>query len=126
MDNHLKITWKVDNTNDHVMYFSIGGHPAFRCPIIEGTRQTDYKLHFDTETEITSSVLGEGGLLTHEHKTYPLKHGELAVTEDLFDQDALVIEGNQAHEVSLSDSAFQCTFIRHLVSAKEKCTIYLH
>ena len=31
-----------------------------------------------------------------------MKHGELAVTEDLFDQDALVIEGNQAHEVSLS------------------------
>ena len=84
------------------LYFSIGGHPAFRCPIIEGTRQTDYKLHFDTETEITSSILGEGGLLTHDHKTYPLKHGELAVTEDLFDQDALVIEGNQAHEVSLS------------------------
>lgn len=102
VDNHLKITWKVDNTNDHKMYFSIGGHPAFLCPIQEETKQTEYTLHFDTADKIVSSMLGEGGLLTNEKKTYALNNGVLAVTKDLFDNDALVVEGNQAHEVSLA------------------------
>ena len=28
VDNRLQVTWKVDNTNDRVMYFSIGGAPC--------------------------------------------------------------------------------------------------
>ena len=38
----VKVMWKVENTNEKTMYFSIGGHPAFVCPISGKGKQTDY------------------------------------------------------------------------------------
>ena len=31
----VEVMWKVENPNDKKMYFSIGGHPAFNCPLKE-------------------------------------------------------------------------------------------
>lgn len=99
-ESMLIVRWKVTNPSGHGMYFSIGGHPAFRCPIAEGTKQSDYRLHFDTEEEVTAGIL-QDGLMSDAKTTYPLQNGYLRITEHLFDKDALVIEENQAHEVSL-------------------------
>lgn len=99
----VKVMWKVENTNQTTMYFSIGGHPAFRCPIAGKGHQTDYRLRFDARGPIISSLIGEGGLLISGKKEYPLYHNEMNITENLFEKDALVIEHDQAHEVSLVD-----------------------
>ena len=61
--------WKVENTNDKKMYFSIGGHPAFNCPLKEGEKQEDYQLVFDTEGPLTSSILNEEGALLSTDKS---------------------------------------------------------
>ena len=50
---------------------------------------------------IVSSLIGEGGLLTEEKVNYVLEHQGLQIVEDLFAKDALVMEHDQAHEVSL-------------------------
>ncbi|MBO5473116.1 MAG: aldose 1-epimerase family protein [Lachnospiraceae bacterium] len=94
------VKWRVKNPAAGQMYFSIGGHPAFLCPINEGTKQSEYKLRFDAKDEVTVSCLEEG-LLCEQKKRYPLREGILPVTEQLFDGDALVIENHQAHSVSL-------------------------
>ena len=99
----VKVMWKVENTNEKTMYFSIGGHPAFVCPISGKGKQTDYRLRFDAEGPVVSSLIGEGGLLTEEKATYQLENGEMQIAEDLFSRDALVIENDQAHNVSLVD-----------------------
>ena len=41
-------------------------------------------------------------MLGKEKKTYALREGILPITSDLFDEDALVIEGDQAHSVALA------------------------
>ncbi len=99
-DRTVIVKWRVKNTAEETMYFSIGGHPAFLCPIGEGTKQSEYSIRFDTKNEVVSSCL-EGGLLAENKKTYALKDGILPVTETLFDADALIIEKDQAHKVSL-------------------------
>ncbi len=40
----LKVMWKVRNTGDGVMYFMIGGHPAFKTP--KGLTVHDFTLDF--------------------------------------------------------------------------------
>lgn len=97
----LKVQWTVRNLDEKMIYFSIGGHPAFMCPIVEGTQQTDYTLKIGTNSDIVSSVIGEGGVLNGTQKKYMLVDGVLPITEDLFDDDALVIENSQAKKVSL-------------------------
>ena len=45
-ENNLIVSWKVTNHDSREMYFSIGGHPAFLCPIDGKGAQTDYKFSF--------------------------------------------------------------------------------
>ena len=99
-DMTVIVKWRVRNPAKETMYFSIGGHPAFLCPIVEGTRQSEYKIRFDTGEKVISSCL-ENGLVGGKTVTYSLRNGVLPVTEHLFDKDALVIEHDQAHSAAL-------------------------
>lgn len=101
-DMTVIVKWRVRNPAKETIYFSIGGHPAFLCPIVDGTKQSDYKIRFDTEDKVVSSCL-EDGLVNagRETVTYELQDGVLPVTEHLFDGDALVIEHDQAHRAAL-------------------------
>lgn len=101
MGSTVTVKWRVSNSEKGPICFSIGGHPAFLCPIDPGTDQTQYKLRFDAKEQIVSSCI-EGGLLGKEKKTYRLRDGVLPITADLFDGDALVIENDQAHSVALA------------------------
>jgi galactose mutarotase-like enzyme len=101
-DDNVKVSWFVKNKSNKDMYFSIGGHPAFNCPVNEDDDKTDYKLKVDAKEVLLSSVIGKGGTLTSRKKAFPLnKDGYMNITKNLFDDDALIIEDHQAHEVSL-------------------------
>jgi galactose mutarotase-like enzyme len=100
-NENVKVSWRVNNPSDKDMYFSIGGHPAFLCPINENEEQTDYKIKLDAKDVITASVIGNGGTLATRKKAYVLNNGYLNITKNIFDEDALVIEDHQAHQVSL-------------------------
>ncbi len=97
----VRVLWKVENTGKDTMYFSIGGHPAFNCPLRAGERQEDYYIGFGGVEEVVSTMIGEDGLATNSQLVYMLQEGLLSVTPNLFDNDALVVEGNQTRQVSL-------------------------
>lgn len=101
-ERDIKVLWKVTNPADTKLYFSIGGHPGFVCPLHEQEKLTDCYIGFENAASITSSVIDtNAGLLSSVKKTYSLDSGLLAITPGLFDQDALVIEHNQVQQVSL-------------------------
>lgn len=100
VDKTVIVKWRVKNPAKERMYFSIGGHPAFLCPIEEGTKQTDYRIRFDAQGQIVSSGLIDG-LVNDKKIEYKLDNGSIGVTEHLFDGDALVIEHDQVHSVAL-------------------------
>ena len=83
--------------------FSIGGHPAFNCPLKEGEKQEDYQLVFDTEGPLTSSILNAEGALCPRTKVLNLSGKCLELEEHLFDEDALIIEKHQAQRAGLVD-----------------------
>lgn len=107
--NTVTVMWKVKNTDDKDMYFSIGAHPAFLCPLHEGEKQSSCYLSLRGKDgtvpgEFVNTVFGQGGLVTDEKKSYLLENGLLPVREDLFDGDALVIEDHQIQRVALLNS----------------------
>lgn len=97
----VEVLWKVTNKNDREMYFSIGGHPAFNCPLRAGEKQTDYRIGFDTCEPLVASVLDENGTVSAQKKVLELTDGMLQITETLFDEDALIVEHDQAHKIAL-------------------------
>lgn len=99
--NKVAVLWQVENPGAEPLPFSIGGHPAFNCPIREGEARHDYFLDFGDIAQVNSTRISENGLALNESDTYPLDGGRLALTDCLFDHDALVIEDNQTATVSL-------------------------
>lgn len=101
LGNQAEVLWQVENPGKEALPFSIGGHPAFNCPIEEGTKQSEYFVDFGDVDEVVSSRIGGNGLVTGCMDVYGLTDGKLALTENLFDHDALVIENNQTKTAAL-------------------------
>lgn len=105
-EGSLRIGWRVKNTDEKTLYFSIGGHPAFNCPLEGKGKQSEYMLRFMKDgkplQEIISAVI-EGGFVVEDTLEFGLEDGYLPVTPDLFDTDTIVLEGGQTDAVSLCD-----------------------
>ncbi len=103
----LLVGWHVKNTDDKTLYFSIGGHPAFLCPIEGKGNQSDYMLRFMKDKkpvqEIVSAIIVEGGLVGEGTVEFGLDDGYLPITKELFDTDTIVLEDGQCDAVSLID-----------------------
>lgn len=96
----IKIGWEVKNPSESEIYFSIGAHPAFMCPI-DGGKQSDYKFRFDTEKDIEYRLIKDSLLDKSRTYTLPVSGGYAEITPDIFDNDALIVEGEQASSISL-------------------------
>jgi galactose mutarotase-like enzyme len=100
--------WRVINQDNKTMYFSIGGHPAFMCPLDGKGEQRDYYLQFDTDKPLHYLLINEEGMAVkkpfEQQEVLETDHGILAIDPHMFDRDALIIEQNQCHEVSFLDS----------------------
>ena len=91
---NIRVMWNVMNDDSRNMFFSIGGHPAFACPV-EGC-----SIEFDEPGPLIAGVLDENGLLSERTKEFALTGGKLALSHTMFDEDALIIE-NQVHAATL-------------------------
>ena len=60
--NNIKVMWKVKNNDTKEMYFSIGAHPAFYCPINDGEEQSQCYIKTDCKNEFTYFKIAEGGV----------------------------------------------------------------
>lgn len=90
---NVKVGWFVENRGEDIMYFTIGGHPAFRVPILPGTKQTDYQLLFHRDTlQYKLLDTATGTLETEPVYDLPLKDQRCPVAENMFAKDALVFD----------------------------------
>ncbi len=93
-------SYQVKNIGIGDMWFSIGGHPAYRCPIFEGERFEDYSLYFNKESDLCRYLLS-GGLISDKTEQIALKGNELPLNYELFEKDALVLKGLQSDKIDL-------------------------
>lgn len=104
--NALRVAWTVRNTDVKDLHFSIGGHPAFMCPLnAEGTWQ-DYRIEFRKKEalldKITVRPITSGGCVGAAVREIPLEDGRITPTDELFAGDALILEDAQADEIALA------------------------
>lgn len=100
----LKVFWRVENPADKTMYFSIGAHPAFLCPIHGEADKSGYRLYFGGLDEVHHhGNTVDTGLALREDLVLPLTDHRAAITPDFFDRCTYMIEGRQTGEVGLED-----------------------
>lgn len=89
-DSKLKVTYKVKNTDTRKIYFSVGGHPAFSCPIDRNLKYTDYFIEFEKNES------GELPLIVNDlvdgTRYFPVRDRKIPLMNSLFTRDALIFD----------------------------------
>ncbi|MBR1383180.1 MAG: aldose 1-epimerase family protein [Ruminococcus sp.] len=86
-------TNKVVNTDDKPMYFYLGGHPAFNCPLEEGLSFDDYYVEYEKPETIVQVWNGTRTIIENESKLY--------LTRALFDNDVVMKDAPDSKKVTL-------------------------
>ncbi|WP_191963508.1 aldose 1-epimerase family protein [Pseudotamlana haliotis] len=98
----LTLTHSVKNEDSKIMYFSLGGHPAFKCPVYADENYEDYQLEFEHQENSSTHLINmENGLISSETKSIFSASKTLALTHDLFNADALVFKDLKSKKVTL-------------------------
>jgi galactose mutarotase-like enzyme len=103
-DSTLVTGYRVSNPAAAPLYFSIGGHPAFRVPLVPGTNYTDYYLEFDQAENAPRWPISKDGLIEKQPQPLLDHSRTLALTKDLFAKDALVLKHPASSGVALKSA----------------------
>jgi galactose mutarotase-like enzyme len=101
IDNALRVTYKVISRDQNTIYFAVGGHPAFNVPFNKGENYEDYYLEFESEEPLVEHLLSPDGLFSGETRPVKMDGKNLALTRDLFANDALVFKNMQSRQVTI-------------------------
>jgi galactose mutarotase-like enzyme len=103
-EDSLKTTYAVTNNSEGDMYFSLGGHPAFKLPLATETVYDDYYLAFEKNENLSRWPISAEGLLEKEPTLYLHHTRILPLNKDLFLQDALVFKHPASSSVALKSN----------------------
>ncbi len=105
-DYNLRVTYKVINQDEETVYFSVGGHPAFRVPFFANENYEDYYLEFETSEPLLTHLLLDG-LLSGETEFVPMDDRKLWLTKTLFNQDALIFKDITSKNITIRSKNHQ-------------------
>jgi galactose mutarotase-like enzyme len=97
----LTVNYRVLNEDSQPVYFAVGGHPAFRVPLLPGEDYADYYLEFEADAALDRHLISQEGYFTGQTEAVPLDGRKLHLTKDLFNEDALVFKDLQSRSISL-------------------------
>ncbi len=97
----LSITYEIYNNDERIMPFSIGAHPAFNVPVDSKGKRSHYQLKFNKPETLETMMLDDDGLIGSDTRTILKDSDTIDISEDLFDQDALILTGYESTDLSL-------------------------
>ncbi len=101
IDNKLRVSYKVVNLDVETIYFSLGAHPAFNVPFLQGEAYEDYYVEFEKPENLQTHLLNSSGYFSGSTQPVALDGNKLWLTKHLFDNDALVFKEVSSRKVFL-------------------------
>lgn len=93
--NKLRVTYTAENKDDKDMYFFMGGHPAFRCPVNAQEKFSDYTVIYEKNESIVRDTEGcPGEVILDGGSKVALSHG-------LFERDVFLKDRPESSWVAL-------------------------
>lgn len=106
-DNKIDIVHTIKNCDQQVLYFSLGGHPAFKCPVYNDENYEDYVLEFEHEENSVRHLINlDNGLISSKTKPVFNNSNKIQLTHDLFNEDALVFKDLKSRKVTLKSDTY--------------------
>jgi galactose mutarotase-like enzyme len=103
LEKRLTTMYRVENTEDQTLWFSIGGHPAFNCSLNQEGRK-DCRLVF-AKPETVNRLVNESGYLTGQAVPFLKDQNVVEVASLDFDGKTKVypLKGLRSESVTLED-----------------------
>jgi len=112
--NKLVVNHKVQNLDDKAMYFALGAHPAFKCPLNTTEQYEDYYLEFEAKETDSTVLLSKDGLLSDKQRPILDDSTILPLKSNIFDSDALIFRNLKSKKVRLkSKKSLQVLTVRY-------------
>lgn len=102
IDNKIEVIWKVQNTGTEEMYFQIGAHPAFNYLDFGPNQEIKGYVDFYSQKQLEYTLIKEKGCVDNDIH-YVLDNNVLPITDNTFNQDALIFEKDQLKKITLLD-----------------------
>lgn len=100
--NKLEVLWEVQNKDDKTLYFNIGAHPGFNCPIGGEDGKAGYALEFNSKGNLKYYGADYNtGLRLPKLYELELENGRSTITKEYFDATTYIFEDKQISEVSI-------------------------
>jgi galactose mutarotase-like enzyme len=102
-NSQLQVTYRVVNKGEvnQKLYFSVGGHPAFKLPLLPGTAYTDYYLEFNKLENADRWLISKEGLIEAGSTALLNNTQTLPLAKELFYKDAIVLKQLRSDKVKL-------------------------
>lgn len=100
----IQVSYLVQNPSEIDLPFSIGAHPAFRCPLFAEEDFSDYFIHF-SEFETVDRHLLNNGLFTGETSQVLRNEKELKLNYSDFESDAIVFKNLNSRRLTLENTS---------------------
>jgi galactose mutarotase-like enzyme len=94
----LDVSIQVTNTGEEILPASIGLHPAFNWPLLAELSKEAYRLTFSNQERAPIRRLKDG-LLRPAPESTPIVGKVLALSERLFDDDAVILDQPESRSV---------------------------
>lgn len=103
----LHMDYMVENLDSRPIYYNIGAHPGFNCPLLSGERFEDYVLEFEKEETAKSMVYDASCLQFDVNRRKPmLDHSStLPLSYELFVDDAIFFDELVSRKVAIKNPA---------------------
>ncbi|MBN2485178.1 MAG: aldose 1-epimerase family protein [Bacteroidales bacterium] len=99
--NTIIVGHEIKNTGNGDMFFSLGGHPGFRCPLEKNEKYTDYYLEFEKNEHAFTYKIEAGGLIGEQSGLVLNNTNVIDLHYNLFNNGALVFKRLKSTRVSL-------------------------
>ncbi len=106
--SRVDVTYEVINLDEDTIWFSIGAHPGFNCPLFTDRNFSDYYIEFE-QAETSDKLEFASGLLSGTSKPFLKNQKQIRLSSKLFEEDALIFENLNSRFVDLKcdqDSQF--------------------
>lgn len=97
----VEVQHQVLNHGEEEMLFSLGGHPAFKCPLTCEENYQDYLLKFEYKETSKRYLIDANGLQSGEVTPFLNNEDAIELQHSLFKDDALIFKDLKSRLVSL-------------------------
>lgn len=105
-DNTLLVEYTVENIDDKTIYFQVGTHPAFNCPLDNKTKFEDYFIEFESAENLQRLYMNSTNvIITGRSQKMELENNSiLHLNHELFNEGALVFKKIHSNKVTLKSN----------------------